>query len=86
MKFFLLLGLFFVAVWLIRGGRRRGLPGTPPQTPAAPSGGDGRPSSESVVACVHCGLHLPKSEAVSGAAGWFCGDAHRLAHDVAKPR
>jgi len=86
MKFFLLLGLFFVAVWLIRGGGRRGQPGAPKQTPAARSGGDGQASSESIVACVHCGLHLPKSEAVSGAAGWFCSDAHHLAHDVAKPR
>ena len=85
MKFFLLLGLFFVVVWLIRGGRRRGLPGASPQAPVAPPGVD-QAASESIVACVHCGLHLPQSEAVSSAAGWFCGDAHRLAHDTTKPR
>ena len=85
MKFFLLLGLFFVVVWLIRGGRRRGLPDAPPQAPVAPPGGD-QVASESIIACVHCGVHLPQSEAVSGAAGWFCGEAHRLAHDVAQPR
>ena len=85
MKFFLLLALFFVVVWLIRGGRRRGGPGAAPQAPDAPTDG-AKPSRESIVACVHCGLHLPQGEAVSGAAGWFCGDLHRLAHDTAQPR
>lgn len=85
MKFFLLLALFFVVVWLIRGGRRRGGPGPSPQAPAAPPEG-AEPDRESIVACVHCGLHLPQGEAVSGAEGWFCGETHRLAHDTAQPR
>jgi hypothetical protein len=29
-------------------------------------------------------LHLPQSEAVSGAADWFCSEAHRIAHDAAR--
>jgi uncharacterized protein len=49
-----------------RGQRRRG---------AAPA----RP--EQIVACAHCGLHLPRAEAVRGAAGYYCSEAHRLAHD-----
>ena len=77
MKFFLLLAAFFVVIWLIRGGRRRHPPVPPPQAPA-----EAQPPSESIVACMHCGLHLPQSEAVAGAEGWFCGDAHRLAHDI----
>ncbi len=81
MKFFLLLAAFFVVIWLIRGGRRRHPPGPPPQAPAAPPA-EAQPPSESIVACMHCGLHLPQSEAVAGEAGWFCGDAHRLAHDI----
>ena len=85
MKFFAFLVLFFVAVWLFRGGRRRGERGAPPQSPAAPSA-DAQSSSESIVACIHCGLHLPQGDAVSNDAGWFCGDAHRLAHDINKPR
>ena len=81
MKFFLLLAAFFVVIWLIRGGRRRVPPSAPPQPPVTPPAG-AESVSESIVACVHCGLHLPQSEAVAGAAGWFCGDAHHLAHDV----
>lgn len=83
MKFFVLLALVFVAVWLFRGSRRRDLPGGPPSGMPKP---DAHTAGESIVACVHCGLHLPRSEAVSGEAGWFCGDAHRLAHDSARPR
>lgn len=85
MKFFLLLVLFFVVVWLFRGGRRRGERGTPLQSSVAPSD-DAQSSSESIVACIRCGLHLPQGEAVSGDAGWFCDDAHRVAHDINKPR
>ena len=33
-----------------------------------------------MLACSHCGLHLPKTEAVFDAEGRpFCGEAHRLA-------
>lgn len=79
MRFFLLLGLFFAVVWLIRGGRRHGVSG-----PAAPTPAARQAAAEQVVACAHCGLHLPQSEAVSGAADWFCSEAHRIAHDAAR--
>lgn len=81
MRFFLLLGLFFLVIWLLRGGRRQDAAGSSAPSPAAEPA-----SAEQVVACVHCGLHLPQSEAVSGAAGWFCGEAHRVAHDPVRPR
>jgi uncharacterized protein len=33
-----------------------------------------------MIACVHCGVHLPKSEAKADAEGrLFCSTAHRLA-------
>lgn len=82
MRFFLLLALVFAVVWLFRGSRRRDLPGSPTATPQP----DTPLAGERIVACVHCGLHLPRSEAISGEAGWFCGDAHRLAHDSARQR
>ena len=83
MKYFVLLALVFAAVWWFRGSRRRDLPGAPP-SPAPKA--DAHTAGESIVECVHCGLHLPRSEAISAEAGWFCGDAHRLAHDSARPR
>ena len=85
MKFFLLLGLFLLVVWLVRGGRRS----RPPRADPPPTEGDG-PSAQSsgreeMVACVHCGVHLPQSDAVAAPAGWFCGQAHRLAHEKTAP-
>lgn len=92
MKFWLLLGLFLVVVWLVQGGRRsRKSKPSPPvpessATPPAASPGSGEPAHEDMVACVHCGIHLPQSEAIDAPAGWFCGPAHRIAHDKAAPR
>ena len=55
------------------------------RTPNRPRGtrqrGAATPGPEQIVACEHCGLHLPRAEAVRGAAGYYCSEAHRLAHD-----
>jgi uncharacterized protein len=84
MKFFLLLGLFLLVVWLMRGGRRsRSTRADPPPAEASAARPSGR---EEMVACVHCGIHLPQSEAVAAPAGWFCGQAHRIAHENAASR
>jgi uncharacterized protein len=38
-------------------------------------------SVENMVACAHCGVHLPQSEAVRGEASLhYCSDAHRIEH------
>lgn len=63
-----------LALWLLKG-RRRG-PGETggAERPAAPRG------AAEMVACAHCGLHLPKPEAVFDPSGQpYCGAAHRLA-------
>lgn len=80
MKFLLLVGLFMAVVWLARGGRRNF-----PRDDAQP-----RPpvnaasSTEEMVACAHCGVHLPKGDALSGSAGWFCSTEHRDLHPGAR--
>jgi uncharacterized protein len=30
-----------------------------------------------MVQCAHCGVHLPRDEALAGPDGVFCSDAHR---------
>lgn len=35
------------------------------------------PLPERMVACAHCGVHLPESEAVAGDGRHFCCDEHR---------
>jgi uncharacterized protein len=32
---------------------------------------------ERIVACEHCGVHLPASDAVRAADRWYCGPDHR---------
>ncbi|PUA17458.1 PP0621 family protein [Glaciimonas sp. PCH181] len=57
--------------------------------PTGGAGGGAHPSSlsgasppvEEMVACAHCGLHFPASEAVTDYAGTvFCGEEHRRLH------
>ena len=81
MKFFVSLALFFALVWLFRRawGARRRIDAAREESRLPPEE-SAPPAAEEIVACAHCGMHLPKSEAVSGASEWFCGPAHRLAH------
>lgn len=40
---------------------------------------NGRRGPQAMVACAHCGVHLPRAEAVADGAGrLYCGDEHRL--------
>lgn len=75
-KLLLLLAVIGVAVWWL-AGRRRDTP-KPPARPAPPAPAPAEP--QPMVACAHCGVHLPRPETVTDAAGRpFCSEAHRLA-------
>ena len=75
MKILLFLVVVFVLLWLLRGAtsRRRGSAAPPPQAP------------QEMIACAHCGVHLPRDEALPGRGGVFCGEAHRAAYEQAHP-
>ena len=77
-KVLLLIGvLVFAFAWWTLGRRRDGGAGegrarrpgkAPPDAPAQ------------MIACAHCGVHLPQTEALFDVAGRpFCSEAHRLA-------
>ena len=77
MKYLLVLLVVGFGLWSLltrlRGGRgdpvgRRGASGKGAATPAAPL---------AMVACAHCGLHLPAADAVAEGSHLYCGDAHR---------
>jgi uncharacterized protein len=38
-----------------------------------------------MLSCAHCGLHLPRDEALPGRGGVFCSEAHRSAYERAHP-
>jgi len=69
----LALAVVFAVLWLARGGKgkvaSRDAPPLPPR--------------EEIVGCAHCGLHLPRSEALQGRKGLFCCEAHRAAFEQA---
>jgi len=74
LKILLFLAVVFVLLWLLRGAttRRRGGAPRPPKAP------------QEMIACAHCGVHLPRDEALPGRGGVFCGDAHRAAFEKAQ--
>jgi uncharacterized protein len=77
MKYVLVVLAIVLLVWLLRGARRRSVP--PPETARRQS--DVQP----MVACQHCGVHLPAHEALPGRGGVFCGEAHRAAYEKQHP-
>lgn len=50
---------------------------TPPQEKrVAPRRKDSSPQAESMVRCAHCGIHLPRSEAVLSSGQTWCSQDH----------
>lgn len=76
MKYLLVLLVVIVGGWLLlrqRGGGQSGA-ARPPSRPRA------APGPVAMVACAHCDLRLPQSEALFDPQGRpFCSEAHRLA-------
>ena len=73
--FFVVLGVgLYVAFRIWRVGKQRGAAGSAPTPPAA---------GEAMVRCDHCGLNVPKSEALAEGSRWYCSEDHRrLERDV----
>ncbi|MBL8286716.1 MAG: hypothetical protein JNL85_01925 [Rubrivivax sp.] len=72
-KFLLLIAIVAgLALWLLKGRKRV----EPPRAPGA-----GRDTgATAMVACAHCGVHLPRPDASYDAEGLpYCGEPHRVA-------
>lgn len=63
-KFLLVAAVVALVLWLMFG-RKRAAPPTPPGTP------------QPMVRCAHCGVHLPKGDALLLGDDAFCSPAHR---------
>ena len=80
MKYLILLLVIVVVAWLTIGRLRRPPEAEKPATKATPSQAAKQAEPQAMLACVHCGVHLPQAEALQDAAGRpFCSEAHRLA-------
>ncbi|WP_280520232.1 PP0621 family protein [Nitrosospira sp. NRS527] len=71
--FFALIVVFFI--WVIRG-YRRAIKKQREEANKASSSIEG----EDMVRCVHCGVHLPRSESIASEGKFFCSDEHRRLH------
>ncbi len=65
-------------VWMISRLRR-------PSSRSAATDTSPAPATQDMVACAHCGLHLPKRDAVQGAHGAYCSTEHRAAANDHNP-
>jgi uncharacterized protein len=75
MKYLVLLGILAVVLLVFFGrGRRKVAPPPAPPKPAEPA------ARLEMLACAHCGVHLPRDEAAFDVAGRpFCTPEHRVA-------
>jgi len=82
MKYLLVLAVVLVAFWVWRNNRLTG--GDPHQPPANRKPPAPRPPV-TMVACRHCGTHLPENETVHGRLGVYCSTEHRHLGEGAAP-
>ena len=71
MKFVLVFAVVLVAFWIWRNNRQNEDSGDAPASP--------RPGKAPVrmVACRHCGTHVPEAEQITGRQGNYCCAEHR---------
>jgi uncharacterized protein len=84
-KYLVLLLIVVAVLWVMRSGRSagsstKGARGADDMPPAAARQGD--EPVQQVVACAHCGVHLPRSEALPAPGGrLYCSESHRQLHE-----
>jgi uncharacterized protein len=70
---------FAIVMWLLRTKKVSGTPGGSAHNSAESKHGNAEP----MIRCVHCGVHIPLSEAViSRSNAAFCSEEHRLQHSA----
>ena len=74
-KYLLVLGVVGLVLWMLL--RTRGAIGPRKADPQVKEKAAAK--RESMVACAHCGVHLPLTEAVADGTHVYCGEPHRLA-------
>ena len=78
MKYVLVLLVIVFVLWWMWGRGERGSTSAKPSARGARRGDDAAP--EAMVSCAHCGVHLPRSDALPAPDGaLYCSAAHRLA-------
>lgn len=84
MKYLLVLLVVGIGLWMLVSQLRRGgevEPGAKP--PAKPDAKHRGPVA--MVACAHCGLHLPAADALPEGSRLYCSDDHRRLGPASTP-
>ena len=82
MKYLLVLIVVTVAIGIWRSRRRKEVP---PPSRAGASRSASPAAPQDMVECAHCGLHLPRSEAVEAAGRSYCSTEHLAAARTHRP-
>lgn len=67
MKYLVLLGVIFAVIWWLKLSRE----------PSSTQSKSSAHQPQNMVACQHCGLHLPENDAVRSRSGVYCSEEHR---------
>jgi uncharacterized protein len=81
LKYLVVLLVVGVAIWFWVARSRIGRSGRDKRAPGENAGsGTGRAvaSPAEMVACAHCGLHLPAADALQAGGRHYCSAAHRV--------
>lgn len=76
MKYLLVVLVVVVVLWLMLRQRKPQRPPSGARASSTPAQGAG---AQTMVQCQHCGVHLPRADAVLDLRGAFCSPAHQLA-------
>ena len=86
MKWVLVIVVVAVGAWMLLTRTRTRTPTRGAAPPASPSSAAPTPpspsavTSQAMVACAHCAVHLPQDEAFWAGSQPYCCEAHRKAH------
>ena len=76
MKYLIWILVILLAIWAFKRSRRVKSDAPKEQPPATPT---------NMAVCLHCGIHLPQDEAVTGEKGLYCSTEHRAAAQDRNP-
>ena len=69
LRYLLILLFVLLLLWFARGGGS--------SRPRGGGAGPRRGSPQPMVECAHCGVHLPRDDALAGPGGHYCCEEHR---------